>query len=407
MRPHPTLTLDLSLTDVAAGVVGCLRSDRFATSNGEIARAFGAPCLASLTLRSAFDLYLAAQRFPRGSEILLSAITHPEMVAIVAAHGLVALPIDLDPRTMAPRAELLDRALSPRTKALVVAHLFGGRLELDSLLAWCRRNGVLLLEDCAQAFGGGYRGDARADAAFFSFGPIKACTAVGGAVACVRDARILREMTVLQSHYPRQGRGEFMGRLVRFALIGAALKSPTFLRLAARLCRRRGVLLSDVMRRSLKSFSGDFRIERLRRRPSTPLLRLLARRLRRGSETTKLRRYAGEALSRAIDPDAQPGGDARDHLHWIFPVATETPDALIASLLAAGHHGMRGLSNLTTFASPADRPELDPRLARRLTEQSVLVPMHAGLHDAAIACLAAAIQMNRASPRLPTPVKPS
>lgn len=407
MRPQPTLTLDLGITDVATGLLGCLLRGSAAASEKAIARTFGAPCLTSLTLRSAFDLYLAAQRFAHGSEILLSAITHPEMVAIVAAHGLVALPIDLDPRTMAPRTEMLEQARGPRTKVLVVAHLFGGRLELDAVSAWCARHGILLIEDCAQAFGGGYRGDPRADAAFFSFGPIKACTALGGAVACVRDEQILRTMTALQAQYPKQGRGEFAGRLARFALIGTALRSSMFLTVAARACKRRGVLLSDVLRRSLKSFSGDFRIERLRRRPSTPLLRLLARRLRRGSRTTTRRRRAGEALSRVVDADSLPGGVARDHLHWIFPVATETPDALIASLLAAGHHGMRGLSNLTTFAAPEDRPELEPRLARRLTEQSVLVPMHAGLRGAAIASLAATIQMNRASPRLPSPSKPS
>lgn len=117
-RPHPTLTLDLGVADVVAALIGCLRSDGVVASERDIARSFGAPCLASLTLRSAFDLYLEAQRFPPGSEILLSAITHPEMVSIIEAHGLVALPIDLDPRTMAPRSELLDRARGPRTKAL-------------------------------------------------------------------------------------------------------------------------------------------------------------------------------------------------------------------------------------------------------------------------------------------------
>ncbi len=54
------------------------------------------------------------------------AITHPDMVAIVAAHGLVPVPVDIDTATMAPTLASLHRAISPQARALVVAHLLGG-----------------------------------------------------------------------------------------------------------------------------------------------------------------------------------------------------------------------------------------------------------------------------------------
>ena len=101
-------------------------------------------------MRSAFELLLDALALDEGSEILLSAITHPDMARIVSRHGLVPVPVDLDLETLQPRGELLERAVTERTRALVVAHLFGARVDLDEAIAFSRRHGLLLIEDCAQ-----------------------------------------------------------------------------------------------------------------------------------------------------------------------------------------------------------------------------------------------------------------
>src|SRR5262249_14233493 len=159
--------------------------------------------------RSAFDLYLGALALPPGSHILMSAITHPDMVAIVEAHGLVPIPVDIEPATMMPNLTSLQRAWSPQAKILVVAHLFGGRHSLDSMVTFCRQHDLQLVEDCAQVHGGGYQGSPLAEASLFSFGPMKTGTAFGGAVAVVREATVLAAMVQCQQLYDPQSRLDY------------------------------------------------------------------------------------------------------------------------------------------------------------------------------------------------------
>ncbi len=158
---------------------------------------------ACLSVRSGFDLWLKALQLPVGSEVLVSAITIRDMVRIIESHGLVPVPVDLQPDDLSVDLESLERAISPRTRAILVAHLFGTRQRLEPILDIARRHGLFVAEDCAQAFAGRhYTGHPQADISMFSFGSIKTATALGGAMLCVRDAQILAQMRQLQKSYP-------------------------------------------------------------------------------------------------------------------------------------------------------------------------------------------------------------
>jgi len=56
----------------------------------------------SLCVRSALDLYLQCRKFPAGSEVIMTSVNLPDMVNVLKAHDLIPVPLDLDPRTMAP-----------------------------------------------------------------------------------------------------------------------------------------------------------------------------------------------------------------------------------------------------------------------------------------------------------------
>ncbi|TMD19068.1 MAG: DegT/DnrJ/EryC1/StrS aminotransferase family protein, partial [Chloroflexi bacterium] len=161
--------------------------------------------LATYSVRSGFHLLLSTLQLPPGSEVMFSAVTHPDMPRLAMHHGLVPVPVDLDRGTLAPRPDALTRALTPRTRILVVAHLFGGLVDLD--LAWemCESRGVLLVEDCAQAFRGPLdTGNPLADVSMFSFGMLKTATALGGALFTVRNASLLQRMRDIQAAWPQQ-----------------------------------------------------------------------------------------------------------------------------------------------------------------------------------------------------------
>ncbi|CAM9585611.1 unnamed protein product, partial [Hapterophycus canaliculatus] len=81
-----------------------------------------------LSVRTAFDLYLKALKLPRGSLVICSALTIPDMVTIFEEHGLVPVPVDLDPQTLAPEPGALEAGQQQRVRAIYVAHVFGAQV---------------------------------------------------------------------------------------------------------------------------------------------------------------------------------------------------------------------------------------------------------------------------------------
>ena len=137
--------------------------------------------LSVLSVRSGFDLLLSALQLPPGSEILVSAVTIEDMTRIIREHGLVPVPVDLDMESLSLPTEAVEAAVTDRTRAILVAHVFGSRMPLADVAEVARAKGLLLIEDCAQAFDGSrYAGSEHSDVAMYSFGPIKTLTALGG-----------------------------------------------------------------------------------------------------------------------------------------------------------------------------------------------------------------------------------
>jgi hypothetical protein len=182
--------LDLSVGDIFFGVFSCgrrLRSEKLEASVIRVC-SLEEEGLVCFSVRSGWDLWLCAQGLRAGDEVLVSAITHPAMIRIIQEHGLRAVPVDIDPGTLAPRPWMLEAALTPRTRVVLVAHLFGGRMDLGGIAKFARDRGLLLVEDCAQAFQGPKRmGDPAADVSMYSFGTLKTSTALGGSVLRVGD----------------------------------------------------------------------------------------------------------------------------------------------------------------------------------------------------------------------------
>ncbi len=194
--------LDVGLDDLLFAARACVTQPTF--------RLEWEGALVCQSVRSAFDLYLSAVALPPGSEVLVTALTIPDMVRILEDHGLVPVPVDLDPSTLAPRAEWIAAARTPRTRALLVAHLLGARMELPAC------DGLLVIEDAAQAYvGPSWRGSVAADVSFFSFGSLKTATALGGALAYVRSPDVRRAMERIQASWPVQPVAQYARKVAK------------------------------------------------------------------------------------------------------------------------------------------------------------------------------------------------
>ncbi len=333
----PRHRIDIAFDDLAYALVASLLAVRRGALATAIERGVAPPddAIACLSVRSGFDLLLGALALPAGSEVLVSAITHPDMVGILELRGLRPIPVDLDLDTLEPRADLLEAGVTERTRMVLVAHLFGGAADLAPVAEIARRHDLLLVEDCAQSLNDAFvRMDPLADVSLFSFGPIKTATALGGGILRVRDPELCKRMRCALHAWPVQPRHEFLVRSVKFSAI-AFLARPAVFALFARACALSGGDLDRV----LSSFVRGFKIAydapafcaRIRRRPSAPLLALLGRRLRRLDAARLARRaHIGDQLARSLPQSAfRPGWRARGgSTHWVFPVVVPDPSAL-------------------------------------------------------------------------------
>lgn len=399
------MRLDISWSDLACGLFRCLSAREAWATTSAIQREWSDEddALACLSVRTGFDLLLAALKLPRGSEVLMTAITIPDMVHILKRHGLVPVPVDLCEGDLAPNEEALRKVVSPASRAIVVTHLFGGRVPMDPILRFAREHRLAVIEDCAQVYvGPAYRGDPRSLAALFSFGTIKTATALGGALLRVNDPKLLTAMRLRQASYPRQSRGRYLRRLIKYALLKALSPRAVFAVLI-RVCRAVGIDPNRAITNTARGFAGADLFEQIRRRPSAPLLALLSRRLRRFDPMRIERRAAqGERLRQLIGPRiVQPGAAMVQHTHWVFPVAVEDAvegvEPLIAALSDAGFDATRG-ERLCVVDPPAGRPDLAPLTARTILARSVFLPCTLAMPQRALVQMAAVVAAHGAAP---------
>lgn len=378
---HPRLSLDIGWSDLGFAVLASalaggrgVRASRLEARFSPVGDAF-----AALSARSGFDLYLRALALPPGSEVLVSGLTIAHMVQILAAHGLVAVPFALDPDTLAPPPGELERRLTARTRAVLFAHLFGQRAELDALVACAKQHELLVWEDCAQAFSGdAWRGHPAADLALFSFGLIKTATAIQGGILRVRSPALRARMRTLQAEWPVHPRLDFLRRVGKAALLRTLGRRWLFAHFA-RHCARAGKDLDQVLHDATRGFPGPQFLERLRRAPSAPLLALLERRLRRpAASNAAARRAFGEELLGALAPEVQVfGRQARARHHWVFALGCDEPQQLVRALRAAGFDASARSSLIAVEhgALGSGAGGTAPAANRTLLERLVYVPL--------------------------------
>lgn len=373
---HPRLSLDIGWSDLGyAALASALAGARGGRATRLEARfsPYG-DAFAALSARSGFDLYLRALALPPGSEVLVSGLTIAHMVQILSAHGLVPVPFALDPDTLAPAPGELERRRTARTRAVLFAHLFGQRADLEDLVAYAKRHELLVWEDCAQAFSGdAWRGHPAVDLALFSFGLIKTATAIQGGILRVRAPALRARMRALQAEWAVQPRRDFLRRVGKATLLRTLGRRWLFTRFA-RACARSGKDLDQVLHDATRGFPGPQFLERLRRAPSAPLLALLERRLGRpAASNAAARRAFGEELLEALGPEVQVfGRRALARQHWVFALGCDEPAQLVAALRAAGFDAS-ARSSLIAVEHGAGGAA--PAANRTLLERLVYVPL--------------------------------
>jgi dTDP-4-amino-4,6-dideoxygalactose transaminase len=125
----------------------------------ELAAALGArDAVAVGNGTDALFLALRALGVGPGDEVVTSSISAAFTALAVLQAGARPVFVDVDPRTLNLDPERVERALTPRTKAIVPVHLYGHPADMDPVLSLARERGLAVLEDACQAHGALYRG---------------------------------------------------------------------------------------------------------------------------------------------------------------------------------------------------------------------------------------------------------
>jgi dTDP-4-amino-4,6-dideoxygalactose transaminase len=163
-----------------------------------------------------------------GDEVVTTPYTFYATAEAIARVGATPVFADIDPQTFNLDPAAAEAAITERTRAIVVVHVFGQVAELDAFRELADRNGLALVEDAAQAFGASREGRAAGsvgDVATFSFFPTKNLPAMGDAGLVLTTSDELAErVRMLRFHGSRDKRTfEYVGVNSRMDEMQAAI----------------------------------------------------------------------------------------------------------------------------------------------------------------------------------------
>jgi dTDP-4-amino-4,6-dideoxygalactose transaminase len=165
-------------------------------------------CIGVNSGTSALHLAMIGAGVGPGDEVITVPMTFIATAWGISYVGAKPVFVDIDPATYTMDVEQVERAITPRTKAILPVHLYGQAADMQELLEIGHRHGIPVIEDAAQAHGASYRGDSAGSMGLcgcFSFYPGKNLGAYGEAGAVVtNDDALATRLHSLRDHGQRQ-----------------------------------------------------------------------------------------------------------------------------------------------------------------------------------------------------------
>jgi dTDP-4-amino-4,6-dideoxygalactose transaminase len=152
----------------------------------------------------ALHLILRAYEIGPGHDVIVPSNTYIATWLAVSMAGAKPVPVEPDIRTFNIHPEWIERAITPRTKAIMVVHLYGQPVDMDPILEVARKHNLKVVEDTAQSHGSTYKGrmnGALGDAAGCSFYPGKNLGAYGDAGCVTTDEDELADRVKVLRNY--------------------------------------------------------------------------------------------------------------------------------------------------------------------------------------------------------------
>lgn len=197
--------------ELMAAIQGVLKSGQFIM--GPNVKAFEQEAAAYLGVKHAVGvnsgtdalvIALRAAGIGPGDEVITTPFTFFATAEAISQVGATPVFVDIDPRTFNINPDLIEPAITSRTRAILPVHLYGQAADMDPIMALAEKYNLKVIEDTAQAFGGEYKGrklGTIGNAGCFSFFPSKNLGAFGdGGLIATNDDEIAEIARMLRVH---------------------------------------------------------------------------------------------------------------------------------------------------------------------------------------------------------------
>ena len=179
----------------------------FGSYIGKFEKEFAAFCGAkeAVTVSSgttALHLALATLKIGPGDEVLVSSFTNMATFFAVLYQGATPIPIDSEEGTFNIDPRLIEEKITPRTRAILVVHIYGHPADMDPIMAIAKKHNLRVIEDAAEAHGAEYKGrktGSIGDIGCFSFYANKIITTGEGGMLTTNDSALAAEARSLKA----------------------------------------------------------------------------------------------------------------------------------------------------------------------------------------------------------------
>ncbi len=245
--------------------LSCTEGDMVDRCQTEFARMYGAKhAVASTSGTAAIHVAVGALGLNPGDEVITTPLSDMGTVIPILACNCLPIFADIDPATGNLTAATIAPKITPRTKAVIVVHLFGRPVDLDPIMALLKPLGIAVVEDCAQAHSAEYHGrkvGTIGDIGCFSLQQSKQITCGDGGITVTnRDdlaerAALFSDKGWLRSKAGRSGRNHyFLGMNYRMTELQGAVALAQARRLPGFIRSRRES--ADELTRLLREIPG-------------------------------------------------------------------------------------------------------------------------------------------------------
>jgi len=318
-------------------------------------------------------LHLAAEAcgIGPGDEVIVPTLTFTASASVIRYLGAEVVLVDVEESTRCIDLDHAERRLTPRCKAIMPVHFAGFPCDMTKVLAFARRHGLKVIEDAAHAMparrDGRLIGSWESDACVFSFYACKPITTGEGGMIVTRNAEIAARARVMRTH------GLNRDAFDRFRNVGASWTYD---------------VVAPGFKYNLTDVAAAIGVVQLSRAETL-----------QGSRQRAAERYLGKLSDRPVDcPAAAPPGCL--HSWHMFPIrvrqsARANRDDLIAGLAEKGigtsvHY--RPLHEMTYWKERYHCEKSEFPVASRYFEGAVTLPLFAGMTEAEVDRVAAAVQ---------------